>query len=91
MVQRRAGFLFWVAATSLVAGCTTMSAQQCRAVDWYELGYRDGDVYGMRPRIDQYAYQCRAAGAEVRENAYMAGWVDGYREWVSRVMPNESP
>jgi hypothetical protein len=80
-----------LAAMSLVAGCTTMSAQDCRGVDWYQLGYRDGDVYGLRPRIDQYAYQCRAAGVDVQENSYLAGWVDGYREWASRVMPNESP
>lgn len=80
-----------LAAMVLVAGCTTMSAQECRDADWYRLGYRDGDVYGLRPQIDLYASQCRAAGVEAQQNAYMTGWVDGYREWAARVMMTESP
>jgi len=79
------------AAMVLVDGCTTMSEQDCRGTDWYALGYRDGDVYGLRPQIDLYANQCRAFGVEAREDPYIAGWVDGYREWTSRVTNTESP
>jgi hypothetical protein len=75
------------AATLLVAGCRTMSSQECASADWYRLGYRDGDVYGMQAQIDQYAEQCRTAD----RRAYMAGWTDGYAEARMRIEKNESP
>jgi hypothetical protein len=64
-----------------------MSAQECASADWYGLGYRDGDVYGIQAQIDQYAEQCRAADRK----AYMAGWTDGYAEARMRIEKTESP
>jgi uncharacterized protein DUF2799 len=78
-----------LAACLWLGACAPMSETQCRAADWYQLGYRDGDIYGLRPQIDQYAYQCRAHGVQAQEPAYMAGWVDGFREWNTRVMGSE--
>lgn len=75
----------------LLAGCVSMSEQECRSADWYKLGYRDGDSYGLRPQVDAYAAQCSRAGINADEKAYLAGWVDGYREWTSRVMATEHP
>jgi hypothetical protein len=77
------------AVTTVAAGCAQLSETECRASDWYQVGYRDGDVYGLRPQIDQYAYQCRAHGVQPAEPTYMAGWVDGYREWNKRVSGSE--
>ena len=71
------------------AGCAPMTETQCKAADWYQLGYRDAEIYGLRPQVDQYAYQCRAFGVQPAENTYMAGWVDGYREWNTRVHGSE--
>ena len=84
----------WTRALAVVAvlgaaGCAQMSETQCRASDWYQVGYRDADIYGLRPQVDQYAYQCKAVGVQVAENQYMAGWVDGFREWNTRVMGSE--
>ena len=62
----------------LAAGCTTMSETACRSTDWYQLGYLEGDIYGIRPQIDQYAYQCRPV--QVGESDYLRGWTEGYRE-----------
>ena len=78
-----------LAAACLVAGCAQLSETECRTSDWYQVGFRDGDIYGLRPQVDQYAYQCRATGAQVAEQTYMAGWVDGYREWNKRVTGSE--
>jgi hypothetical protein len=71
-------------ACALLSGCASMTETQCRSADWYQLGYRDGDVYGLRPQIDQYAYQCRA-WVQASEGDYLRGWVDGYREFTRRV------
>jgi hypothetical protein len=74
----------------LAAGCAApMSAEQCASADWYRLGYRDGDVYGLQAQIVQYAEQCRSASVD--RKAYMAGWSDGYAEFRSRVEKTESP
>lgn len=74
----------------LIAACAApMSAQQCASADWYRLGYRDGDVYGLQAQVDQYADQCRTASVD--RNAYMAGWRDGNAEFRSRVEKTESP
>lgn len=74
---------------ALGACAAPMSAEQCRSADWYRLGYRDGDVYGLQAQVDQYAEQCRSAAVD--RNAYMAGWHDGYAEFRSRVEKTESP
>ena len=74
----------------LAGGCAQMTETQCKATDWYQLGYRDAETYGLRPQVDQYAYQCHAFGVQpAAETTYMAGWVDGFREWNTRVMGSE--
>ena len=77
-------------AVSLLTACAApMTAQECSSTDWYRLGYRDGDVYGVQAQIDQYAEQCRAAAVD--RKAYMAGWSDGYADFRGRVEKTESP
>ena len=79
-----------LAMAMLLAACASQQTLQCASGDWYALGYRDGDVYGIRPQIDQYAHRCRSLEASA-QTAYMAGWTDGYAEWTSRVFKTEHP
>lgn len=79
---------FVTAACVLFGGCAVMGESECRSADWYQLGYRDADPYGLRPKIDLYAHQCRA-WVQASESEYMRGWVDGYREWNTRVSGSE--
>jgi hypothetical protein len=75
-----------LAATALLlSGCAGMTQTECRSSNWYDVGYRDGDIYGLRPQIDQYAHQCKAFGVTPAEKDYLTGWVDGYREFISRM------
>ena len=78
-----------IAACALLSACVQMNESECRATDWYQLGYRDAEIYGLRPQVDQYAHSCRAFGVQPAEATYMAGWVDGFREWNTRVMGSE--
>ena len=71
-------------AGALLSGCAGMSDAECRSTNWYALGERDGLHYGLRPRIDQYAYQCERHGVQASEPDYMAGWTDGYRDFIRR-------
>lgn len=73
----------------LLPGCAAMSDAECRGANWYALGERDALHYGLRPQIDQYAHQCGKHGVQPSEKDYLAGWVDGYREWATRVSGSE--
>src|SRR5687767_14865236 len=61
-----------VLATVFLPACAPMGEAQCRSTDWYALGELEGRIYGMRPRIDQYAYQCGRHGVQPAEKEYMA-------------------
>ena len=76
-------------ACTVFAGCASLSEQDCRASNWYEIGERDALVYGMRPRIDQYAHQCSKYGVQPDEKQYLAGWQVGAWEHSIRVSGSE--
>ena len=69
----------------LLTGCAGLREADCRSANWYDLGKRDGDVYGSAPMIDQYAYQCAAYGVKPDVAQYMAGWTEGDMEYRSRL------
>jgi hypothetical protein len=77
-----------LAACLALGGCAAMTETECRSADWYQLGYRDADPYGLRPQIHVYQHQCRA-WVQASEADYLRGWVDGYREWNTRVSGSE--
>jgi len=74
----------WVFAAALLAGCAPMAESECRSADWYALGVRDG-LAGLRPFVDQYAYQCSVAKVEVADSTYLSGWQHGKWQYDSRV------
>ena len=74
-----------VAATgvALLAGCTTMSKDQCLAGAWGEKGYQDG-LSGYRPsRLDDHAQACAKFGVEANPSAYLSAREDGLRTYCT--------
>jgi len=71
-----------------LCGCASMGENECRSADWYQLGYRDADPYGLRPQIAIYEHQCKA-WVQASEADYMRGWTDGYREFLHRMTGSE--
>ena len=74
-----------VAATSvaLLAGCTTMTKEQCLAGAWGEKGYQDG-LSGYRPsRLDDHAQACAKYGAAPNPSAYLSAREDGLRTYCT--------
>ena len=76
-------------AVALLAGCAPMTEQQCRSASWYQAGEQDALTYGLRPRIDQFAYQCTKFGVQPDEKEYLAGWQVGNWERSIRVSGSE--
>jgi hypothetical protein len=66
-----------------LAGCAPMSESDCRGTNWAQLGERDG-IYGNRPRIEVYDYQCGRYNLRAAEKDYMDGWWVGNAEFVRR-------
>lgn len=74
-----------VAATgvALLAGCTTMTKDQCLAGAWGEKGYQDGlSGYGAS-RIDDHAQACAKHGVEANPSAYLSAREDGLRTYCT--------
>jgi hypothetical protein len=64
-------------AVLLLAGCSSMSEKQCRAVDWAERGERDAYDGQSRERIASYQDACSEFGIQPDAGAYNAGYAKG--------------
>ena len=68
-----------VGATALLlAGCTSMTPEQCKVADWYQVGLEDGS-HGEPPRsqLADYAKDCAEVGVRPDAVRYRAGWEAG--------------
>jgi hypothetical protein len=64
--------------------CASLSESECRSTNWYQLGKRDGEIYGSRGMIDQYTHRCATFGLKPDADAYNLGWDDGNMEYRQR-------
>jgi hypothetical protein len=64
-----------------LAGCASMSKDECLTVDWRTVGYEDGAAGRSGEAIGQRRKACAAAGVRPDLDAYRAGRADGLREY----------
>ena len=71
-----------VVCTLALAGCSTLSAERCRSMDWNWLGQRDG--YGSpspdpasKSMLPLYTAECAAHGVKPDVEAYTKGLETG--------------
>jgi hypothetical protein len=67
-----------VAGIAALSGCETMSAEECAAADWGQLGYRDADNNGQ-DRFADRAESCAEKGYSADPDTYRGGWSEGIR------------
>jgi hypothetical protein len=72
-----------IVAATLLSGCATMDAGECRGANWYDLGFRDG-LYGLQRMDVVYDEQCGKHGVKLDAGAYAKGWQEGRWENESR-------
>jgi uncharacterized protein DUF2799 len=72
-------FAFFVLCGLALAGCAGMDAGECRAANWYELGFRDA-IFGLQPQDNSYGDQCSKHGVGLDSAAYIRGWREGVWE-----------
>lgn len=62
-----------VLALLLLAGCATLSREECLRGDWYQIGVNDGQQGHQLARLDSHRSACRDTPAIIDESAYQAG------------------
>ncbi|HKU13508.1 MAG TPA: DUF2799 domain-containing protein [Steroidobacteraceae bacterium] len=68
-------------ATAALAGCNSMSEQECLATDWRTVGYEDGVNGYTGDRIARYRNACSEHGVTPNLSEYQSGREQGLREF----------
>ena len=68
--------LSWLPAM-LLAGCATLTPEQCRHADWRQIGFSDGAGGASAARINDHAKACAEAGVKPDLDSYLRGREQG--------------
>ncbi|MEZ4526388.1 MAG: DUF2799 domain-containing protein [Desulfobacterales bacterium] len=74
------GFLFclWIA---LAGGCASLSEDQCRHANWYDIGFRDGLKGYRADYVFQHGEACAKYGISVNRPEYSRGYEEGLKQY----------
>lgn len=61
----------------LIAGCATLSPEQCRHADWRQIGFADGTGGASAARINDHAKACAEIGVKPDLDSYLRGREQG--------------
>lgn len=61
----------------LLAGCATLTPEQCRHADWRQIGFADGAGGAAATRINDHAKACAEAGVRPDLDSYLRGREQG--------------
>ncbi|MBV5316513.1 MAG: DUF2799 domain-containing protein [Desulfobulbaceae bacterium] len=70
-----------VLAALLLAGCATLSREQCQRGDWFGLGITDGQNGQPASRLDQHSRACSEHGIHVDNQQYLNGRAQGLQDY----------
>ncbi|MGF1716495.1 DUF2799 domain-containing protein [Photobacterium chitinilyticum] len=57
-----------------MAGCSSMSVEECKTADWQAVGTIDGQNGVPASRVNDYSEDCKEAGVRVDQPAWYAGY-----------------
>lgn len=66
---------------ALLAGCSTLSEQECRSADWHRIGIKDGQQGEPASLLEEHKDSCKSYGIRPDENRYLAGRNTGLTEY----------
>lgn len=67
--------------TLLLAGCATMSPEECRYANWHDVGWRDGSEGRTLALFNSRVEDCTEGGVRVDGNAYLRGRDEGLKHY----------
>jgi hypothetical protein len=68
----------------LVAGCASMSQEECKTGDWYSVGYNDGKQGRSTQNVERHQKACSKHGVTLDMETYLNGWDDGVLRYCTR-------
>lgn len=83
MLRHACKVLAGILALASLAGCASLSEQQCRAQDWYQVGYEDGNAGANAGRIESHSSACAAYGIATDTAQYEIGRGDGLQRYCT--------
>lgn len=76
--------LVWVLAGALALGsCATLDENECRSVDWFQLGARDGADGSARSRVEEHRKACAEYGLPADDAAWFQGYEAGLQDYCT--------
>lgn len=66
-----------------LAGCATLSGQECRSGDWEAVGREDGVAGAPPDQLERHRKACAAHAVEPQESAWRAGYARGLEEFCT--------
>ncbi|MCU0775941.1 MAG: DUF2799 domain-containing protein [Ideonella sp.] len=66
-----------------LAGCASLSEDQCRRGDWMGIGQRDGAAGAGPERLAAHAKACQKVGVEPDEAQWRRGWLAGLERYCT--------
>ena len=64
-----------------LAGCASLSQDQCRQGDWYSIGVGDGQLGQPADRLEQHLKACAQYGITIDRQRYLEGRAEGLAEY----------
>lgn len=75
--------VLWLPLFAIVAGCATLNENECRTVDWRELGREDGAKGYESSRLGDHMEACGKFGIAPDGDSYRAGREEGLRQYCT--------
>lgn len=70
----------------VLAGCVSISQEECLQGDWYQLGQSDGQAGHSISRLDRHQEACQRVGVVVDTAVYNAGRSEGLKSYCTVVV-----
>jgi Protein of unknown function (DUF2799) len=72
-----------LAAAVLLAACASLSEEECRAGDWFGIGFSDGAAGRTVEHIARHREACAEVGVTPELDAWLAGRAEGLRRYCT--------
>jgi hypothetical protein len=66
-----------------IAGCASISEEECRKGNWEAFGYRDAMRGTYEPKTNDYRKDCSEYGVSVKGVEYMKGFESGLKDYCT--------
>ena len=82
--MRRLLMLGLVVSASALAGCATMTKEECLQGDWGAVGFKDGEAGRAQSRLDDHAKACAKSGVVPQAGPYFAAREQGLKLYCTQ-------